>query len=231
MTEFLMMKDKTKAGCLWQYREPLTCVSFGFPSSPTGLTHFATFQDLVRRVDRHIRDNNLQPPVDLAWIIEDQICRGLDARLVKERPQRKEEPDGKPVKSRTGGVTAILRRIGEATATIGKQMLDGEWAPPHLVTKRARICAVCPWIKQAGIGNCPTCLAFVHSLAGGRRNVADGPLDGKACGICDCFPTAKIHYDIKVIVEKTRTELWPLYEATPKCWITQEKKDIENANP
>lgn len=221
MSALLMFRDETKVSVPWRYIEPKTGTKFGFPDSKPPYDYYATLSQLIVAVNLFLRENQLERPKSLAYVIEDQICRGLPARQVKERPVKAEkEPAPSFVQAPGGARSKIFQRVMTATHTIYAKIVSGEkFAEPHIVGKRARICAGCPMLKESGIGKCPTCLEAVRMLAGGNRHDFDGPLDGMECGICDCFVTAKIHYPIRAIAKGTRPEHMALFDEVPDCWV------------
>jgi len=219
MSKFLMFRNKALVSVPWQYRDPITGVAFGYPESPEPYRHFETLPDLVRAVHAHLTDNQKEVPLDLAYVVEDQICRSLKARDVQERPERQQE-DGQAIRSKSAHKATVMQRIASATTTILAQM-GQDWASHEEVGRRIRICKACPRKVNSGIGPCPTCLAAVHLLAKNRRHPEDGGLDGMSCGICDCFLSAKVHFSIEAVAAGTKANLMPLYDELPKCWVRE----------
>jgi len=144
------------------------------------------YDDLISRCAKHLESVGIVPPVNLALLVQDSLCRrlaGYEGCIPCSQVKQ------------TIGFMEIVRWVHAMWAfatNSGFQCVEQEEAE-----RRAEICAACPnQISTSGCWGCKGIAGLLPAIAGARKTSRDSQL--KACGVCGCFNQVSVHIPIDV---------------------------------
>jgi hypothetical protein len=166
----------------------------------------------IEAVKKHYRANNLVPPYDLSYEMEQYICSKVPDYCGSNEPRL----------SFWEGFKRTTKQFVTGTKTIATWLKEGRSATQEQAESRAKICASCK-LNQEPL-DCVTCKAqdivgFVNGVLGGRSTSLDSQLHG--CEPCGCSNKVKVHVPLDIIRDKMPE---PIRRKLPaNCWVLTEK--------
>lgn len=162
---------------LLQLRDRQTTPSRGWDYQVQGGPLIAknTFGDLVRAVFEYHVEHGL-PTVNLAEIVEDEICRRKPVKCAPPRPI----PDGE----RSMSVGDVWRFL----VTMKEWVKNGSFVEQAEAERRAEICAGCRFNGDVTDGSCWGCtniMGLIEQIIGTRGTRLDHAL--RNCKVCGCL--------------------------------------------
>jgi hypothetical protein len=156
------------------------------------------------KIMEHRRGNNLDIPVNMMAIAEDQLCGTLPPGFCIY-----EVNDQSSVDIRIG-VADVLDWLN----ALKRKILSGEpYVEKDEANRRAAICVSCPLNVQA-IGGCGSnCNKIVERLTPGmakQSTLFDSQL--KTCAVCHCYNSVQVHFPLAVLGETDTPKL------PDHCW-------------
>jgi hypothetical protein len=191
--------------------------------------HGENLDEIMKAVQNYRLANGLPVENNLRRQVEIQICDTMSEADAASRCEFLEEDDLlNPPKFRKFSSNAQdLENFGRAVQSVLEtaSKKGPVNVPPEEATRRANICASCPYnLPIANCWGCGVLGTIYRSISGGRFTTSDSQL--RSCDICGCDNKTQVHFTKEVLQLAASKQELAATEFPNWCWKKEALQDV-----